>query len=111
VNVPVQTLQEMESILVEMRSLFRPELEKRRAQPTDDFYRLDFTRNHDRNMSFGPGLHHCIGHLLAKMELGEFFPELLRRFDLELLDERLHFGPVIAFRGLDCLRLKLHRRH
>jgi cytochrome P450 len=72
---------------------------------------LDFTRAQDRNMMFAPGAHHCIGHLLAKMQLAEFFPELVRRFDLELLDKRLHFGPVMGFRGLDSLRVKLHARH
>ena len=47
---------------------------------------LDFTRAQDLNMMFAPGAHHCIGHLLAKMQLGEFFPEFVRRFDFEMLD-------------------------
>ena len=34
----------------------------------------------------------------------------LRRFDLELLDKKLDFGPSLAFRGLDSLHLRLHRR-
>ena len=53
---------------------------------------------------------HCIGHLLAKMQLAEFFPELVRRFDIEMLEKVLHFGPTMGFRGLDTLRLKLHPR-
>jgi pimeloyl-[acyl-carrier protein] synthase len=72
---------------------------------------LDFTRAQDRNMMFAPGAHHCIGHLLAKMQLAEFFPELVRRFDIELLDKQLRFGPTLGFRGLDSLRVKLHARH
>jgi cytochrome P450 len=71
---------------------------------------LDFSRNQDLNMMFGPGPHHCIGHLLAKMQLAEFFPELVRRFDLELLDTKLDFGPTMGFRGLDTLNLRLHPR-
>jgi len=71
---------------------------------------FDTARPQDLNMTFAPGAHHCIGHLLAKMQLGEFFPELVRRFDLELLDERLNFGPTLGFRGLETLNLRLHPR-
>jgi pimeloyl-[acyl-carrier protein] synthase len=72
--------------------------------------KLDPTRPQDANMTFAPGLHFCIGHLLAKMQLVEFFPELLRRFDVELVDEKLDFHPSIAFRGLNSLHLRLLRR-
>lgn len=72
--------------------------------------KLDFARAQDLNLMFAPGAHHCIGHLLAKMQLGEFFPELVRRFDLELLDKRLDFGPTMGFRGLNTLNLRLHPR-
>jgi cytochrome P450 len=72
---------------------------------------LDFTRAQDRNMMFAPGAHHCIGHLLAKMQLGEFFPEFVRRFDFEMLDTSLDFGPMMGFRGLDTLHLRLGPRH
>jgi cytochrome P450 len=72
--------------------------------------RIDMTRPQDQNMTFAPGMHHCIGHLLAKMQLGEFFPELLRRYEPELLDERLNFGHSLGFRGVDTLNIRLHRR-
>jgi cytochrome P450 len=72
--------------------------------------KLDPTRPQDANMTFAPGLHFCIGHLLAKMQLVEFFPELTRRFDVELVDEKLDFHPSIAFRGLNSLHLRLLRR-
>jgi pimeloyl-[acyl-carrier protein] synthase len=71
---------------------------------------FDPHRPQDLNMTFAPGAHHCIGHLLAKMQLGEFFPEWVRRFDVELLDERLNFGPTMAFRGLDSLNLRVRPR-
>ena len=71
---------------------------------------FDPTRSQDLNMTFAPGAHHCIGHLLAKMQLGEFFPEWVRRFDVELPDKRLDFGPTMAFRGLEKLNLRLHPR-
>ena len=72
--------------------------------------RLDFARAQDQNMTFAPGAHHCIGHLLAKMQLGEFFPELVRRFDVELVEPGLRFGPTLGFRGLETLKLRLHPR-
>jgi cytochrome P450 len=64
-------------------------------------------RDNDRSMVFAPGLHHCIGHLLAKMQVTEFFCALVQRFSgAQLLDEQLHFMPQIAFRGLFDLRLR-----
>jgi cytochrome P450 len=73
--------------------------------------RLDVMRPQEANMTFAPGMHHCIGHLLAKMQLGEFFPELLRRFEPELLDKRLDFGLSLSFRGVETLNLRLHPRN
>lgn len=72
--------------------------------------KLDPTRPQDANMTFGPGLHFCIGHLLAKLQLTEFFPEFLRRFDVEVLDNKLDFNSSISFRGLNTLNLKLTKR-
>jgi cytochrome P450 len=72
--------------------------------------RFDFERKQLQNMTFGPGVHHCIGHLLAKMVLSEFFPVFLERFDFERLDSKLDFGPTMSFRGLDSLTVRLHER-
>jgi cytochrome P450 len=72
---------------------------------------LDFSRPQDMNMTFGPGLHHCIGHFLAKMELGEFFPEFLKRFEpFEVLDKEILFGGGMSFRGPQELHVRLHPR-
>jgi cytochrome P450 len=75
-----------------------------------DAEKLDLTRPQDANMTFAPGLHFCIGHLLAKMQLGEYFPALLRRFDIELLDQRLDFGLSLSFRGVETLNVRLTPR-
>jgi pimeloyl-[acyl-carrier protein] synthase len=62
--------------------------------------KLEFSRNNDASLTFGPGLHHCIGHLLAKMQVGEFFSALTQRFDrVELLADP-EFTPNLVFRGL-----------
>jgi pimeloyl-[acyl-carrier protein] synthase len=72
---------------------------------------LDFTRGNDQSLTFGPGLHHCVGHLLAKMQLSEFFGALVDRFDgVDITDESLHFMPQLAFRGLHELRVRFHPR-
>ena len=72
---------------------------------------IDMTRPTDEVLAFGSGIHHCIGHLLAKMQLGEFLPEFLRRFDpIEVLDARLNFSPSISQRGLETLHLRLNQR-
>ena len=38
-------------------------------------------------VSFGYGVHHCIGHALARMEIRVAFEELLRRFPEYEIDE------------------------
>jgi len=68
---------------------------------------LDFTRKQDQNMAFAPGVHHCIGHFLAKMQVGEFLTEFCARFEPEVLDARLNFGHAIGFRGLENLHVRL----
>lgn len=75
---------------------------------------LDLTRRNDQSLTFAPGAHHCIGHLLAKMQLGIFFEEMVKRFEgADLLDPKLDFMPQIAFRGLYQLnvRMKPRSRH
>jgi cytochrome P450 len=75
------------------------------ANPED----LDLTRATDRSLVFGGGIHHCIGHLLAKMQLSSFFPEAFRRYpNPKILDTSLNWQPSLAFRGLEKLRVTFH---
>jgi cytochrome P450 len=47
----------------------------------DDPHRLDVTRkNAARNLSFGNGIHHCVGSRLATMQLRVILEEFLKRF-------------------------------
>jgi len=72
---------------------------------------LDMERDNSQSLVFGPGLHHCVGHLLAKMQLTEFFSALVRRFEgVEFLDPTLEFMPQIIFRGLYKLNVRLKPR-
>lgn len=70
--------------------------------------RLDPARPQVGNMTFGPGLHMCIGHLVAKMQMEELFRELVRRFDgVELTRDQLDWHAALPFRGLRTLPLRL----
>jgi cytochrome P450 len=73
--------------------------------------RLDLDRDNSQSLVFGPGLHHCVGHLLAKMQLTEFFGALVQRYEgVEFLDPALDFMPQIIFRGLYKLNVHLRPR-
>jgi cytochrome P450 len=51
-----------------------------------DVFRID--RNPNPHIAFGHGVHFCLGHYLAKMEMRAIFRELLPRLDhIEQLDE------------------------
>jgi len=72
--------------------------------------KLDFSRANDKSLTFAPGLHHCIGHLLAKLQLSEFFSALTQRFDrVEVLQEP-EFFPNLVFRGVTGLQVRFHPR-
>jgi cytochrome P450 len=72
---------------------------------------LDFSRDNAGSQVFAPGLHHCIGHLLAKMQLVEFFTELVNRYEsVDILDKELAFMPVGIFRGLYGMNVRLNAR-
>jgi pimeloyl-[acyl-carrier protein] synthase len=70
--------------------------------------KMDFNRPQEHNVVFGPGLHHCIGHLLAKMQLTEFFPRFVESFaGMEVLDDELDWSTVLGFRGLQSLNVRM----
>jgi cytochrome P450 len=75
-----------------------------------DPQKLDLTRDTSPSVTFGPGVHHCIGHLFAKMQLTEFFPEFIKRYERFEVLEEMKFAPGITFRGPVSLRMRLHPR-
>lgn len=76
--------------------------------------RLDLERPQaelDKSMSFAPGIHHCIGHLLAKMQLTEFFVALSTRFEgIDILEDHPAWTPNVGHRGLLSLKARLRAR-
>ncbi len=63
---------------------------------------LDVTRQNIRPLSFGGGIHHCLGAQLARIEGAEAFSELLGRLPSLELDDvtNAKWKPTITLRGL-----------
>jgi len=62
--------------------------------------------NSKTSFVFGSGMHHCLGHLLAKMEISELLPALIRRFPhASVKDSALDYSTALSFRGLDHLKV------
>ena len=47
----------------------------------DDPFRFDVTRDPNKHIAFGYGVHFCLGAALARMEVSSFFSELLPRLE------------------------------
>ncbi|MDZ7734209.1 MAG: cytochrome P450 [Acidimicrobiia bacterium] len=63
----------------------------------------------NRNLSFGSGIHHCLGAALARLEGQVAIGTLVRRFpDLALATEAPPWNGRIVLRGLDHLPVMLH---
>jgi cytochrome P450 len=59
-------------------------------------------------MSFGSGIHHCLGAALARLEGAEAIPALIRRFPgMELATDEPAWNGRIILRGLDTLHVTL----
>ena len=66
---------------------------------------LDVTRQNIKPLSFGGGIHHCLGAQLARIEGTEAFTELLGRLPALELDDPVNakWKPTITLRGLLAL--------
>jgi cytochrome P450 len=70
---------------------------------------LDLQRSAGRPLSFGHGIHTCLGAALARMETQVAFSELARRFpNLKVDITALEHNPSISFRGLLALPIALN---
>lgn len=71
-------------------------------------HRFDIARDEGRHLSFGLGIHYCIGAPLVKLEAEIAFETVLRRFpNLALAAEKLEWQEHPIFRGLKELRVRL----
>ncbi len=70
--------------------------------------RLDVGRSEGASMSFGSGIHFCLGAALARVEGQVVFGRLLERFaSVELLDDTPRYRDSITLRGLAELPVRL----
>jgi hypothetical protein len=68
---------------------------------------LDITRQPNPHMTFGAGIHFCLGAPLGRVELATSFSTLLRRFpNMELVEEP-EWKPNYIIRGLRELRVRV----
>ena len=67
-------------------------------------------RDGSKSLVFGGGIHHCVGHVLAKLQLGEFFPAAFGQFDVAILDDPLDFSGGYSFRTLSTMNVRFKRR-
>ncbi len=71
-------------------------------------HRFDITRSEGRHLSFGLGIHYCIGAPLVKLEAEIAFETILRRFpNLQLKSGVLEWQEHPIFRGLKELKVSL----
>ena len=67
---------------------------------------FDVGRAEGPALSFGAGLHYCIGAGLAKTEAEVVFGQMLRRFPELAVEEEPVYRPGFSFRALDKLRIR-----
>lgn len=69
---------------------------------------LDLTRQENRHMAFGQGIHFCLGAPLARVEAEIAFGTLLSKFpDLSLGEKSVEHFPSQVFRGVTELHVTL----
>ena len=66
--------------------------------------RLDLSREAKNHISFGRGIHHCLGAPLARIEGQIAFRKLIERFPDIRLDETPQFRNQVVLRGMKSLR-------
>ena len=73
----------------------------------DDPDSFNINRKEVNQVSFGYGIHLCIGASLARMEARVAFEKLLHKFpQLELVDQQPHWGKNPFFRGHEVLEVR-----
>lgn len=77
----------------------------------EDPFETKLDRHNIRDsMAFGPGLHFCIGHLLARTELAQFLKRAFARFTIEILPQEIEMLPSYIFHGYRELQVRFTPR-
>jgi cytochrome P450 len=71
--------------------------------------RFDVHRDNSQHLTFGYGLHFCLGASLARLEGRVALDEVLKRFpDWEVDDENARIAPTSTMRGWDSMPVFVH---
>ncbi|WP_419197240.1 cytochrome P450 [Mycolicibacterium austroafricanum] len=76
----------------------------------DDPFRFDVGRDPNKHLSFGYGVHFCLGAALARMEINSLFTELLPRLDSIELAGRPELSATTFVGGLKHLPVRYSLR-
>jgi cytochrome P450 len=77
-----------------------------RRHPDPD--RFDVRRDNGQHLTFGYGLHFCLGAALARLEGRVALDEVLKRFpDWEIDEEHVRLAPTSTMRGWDAMPVHL----
>jgi cytochrome P450 len=71
---------------------------------------FDITANRPRQLTFGGGVHHCVGHLLARAELAEALPRLAAALGDPRIAGDVAWRPPTGISGPVTLPLTCRRR-
>jgi cytochrome P450 len=72
---------------------------------------FDIGRRPNRQLTFGSGIHTCLGGPLARLEAQAAFEYLTAEFEqIEVLTEDLRYSPTIVSRSLRQLQVRFHAR-
>lgn len=70
---------------------------------------LDITRRPNQHVTFGQGIHTCLGAPLARLEAEEAFRRLSQAFPSYTIHEtELHYNPTVVSRSLTQLHITFH---
>jgi cytochrome P450 len=61
--------------------------------------RFDITVQRERGVGFGGGIHHCLGHFVARTDMGEALPLLARRMPSPRADGEIRWLPLTGNTG------------
>ncbi len=68
---------------------------------------FDLSRGDKGHVSFGRGIHYCVGAPLARLEAQMLFPRMLERWPNLRAAGEARFRPNVVLRGLDTLRVRV----
>lgn len=99
-----------ETLPAETEVMLCPASANRDPQVFDNPDKIILTRKNNRHLSFGSGMHLCLGRLLAKMEVEIAMPKIWKAFEDVERTAQPTFNRNARFRGLERLPLRVTRR-